>query len=76
MNSSSVPANAPMPRSASRSSWARRMLRGACVTGLPSVQDRSAMTSAVPGSHGSSRSVEKSGVITMSPYPVSQLEIA
>ena len=43
------------------------MLRGAWVTGLPSVQDRSAITSAVPGSHGSSRSVEKSGVITMSP---------
>jgi hypothetical protein len=43
------------------------MLRGACVTGLPSVHDRSAITIAVPGNHGISRSVEKSGVITMSP---------
>ena len=43
------------------------MLRGAWVTGLPSVHDRSAITSAVPGSHGSSRRVVKSGVMTMSP---------
>ena len=34
---------------------------------LPSIQDRSAITIAVPGSHGSRRSVEKSGVMTMSP---------
>ena len=76
MNSSSVAAIAPIFRSASRSSWPRRMLRGAGTTGLPSCQPRSAITSAVPGSHGSSRSVVKSGVITMSPYPASQLDIA
>ena len=34
MNSSSVAATAPMSRSASRSSWARRMLRGAGDDGL------------------------------------------
>ncbi len=55
------------PRSASRSIWWLRMLRGACVTGLPSVHVRSAIINAVPGSHGMSRSVAKSGFITMSP---------
>ena len=34
------------------------------------------MTSAVPGSHGTNRSVVRSGRITMSPYPDSQLDIA
>lgn len=43
------------------------MLRGATATGLPSSQDRSAITMAVPGNHGMRRNVEKSGVITMSP---------
>ena len=37
---------------ASRSSWARRMPRGAGATGVPSCQPRSAITSAVAGSHG------------------------
>ena len=67
MNSSSVPTYGTSPLSASRAICLLRMLRGAWVTGLPSIQDRSAITSAVPGSHGSRRSVEKSGVITMSP---------
>ena len=59
--------NAARPRSESRSICSFRMLRGATVTGDPSSQDRSAITIALPGSHGMSRSVEKSGVITMSP---------
>ena len=67
MNSSSVPTYGTSPRSVSRSICLLRMLRGAAVTGLPSSQNRSAITSAVPGSHGMSRSVEKSGFITMSP---------
>ncbi|COZ66674.1 Uncharacterised protein [Mycobacterium tuberculosis] len=43
------------------------MLRGETATSLPSAQTRSAITSAVPGSQGISRRVDKSGVITISP---------
>jgi len=33
------------------------------------------MTRAVPGSHGSRRSVERSGIMAMSPYPFSHDEM-
>ena len=47
MNSSSVPAVAIQPRSASRSSWRRRIWRGEATTSRPSSQPRSAISSAV-----------------------------
>jgi hypothetical protein len=67
MNSSSVAATAVQPRSASRSSWRRRIWRGEAATGLSSCHSRSAMHIAVPGCHGTSRSVSKSGFISKSP---------
>lgn len=76
MNSSSVAASANSPRPASRSSWRRSTARGDTATGLPSAPTTSAITSAVPGSQGMRRRVDRSGRITRSPYPVSQPEIA
>ena len=67
MNSSSVPAFATQPRSASRSSWRRRIWRGEATTSEPSSHFTSAMQSAVAGCHGIGRSVSKSGTITKSP---------
>ena len=43
---------AVQPRSASRSSWRRRICRGDGATGVPSCHSRSQSTSAVPSSHG------------------------
>ena len=67
MNSSSVPAVALQPRSASRASWRRRIWRGDATTSEPSSQARSAITSTVPSCHGIGRSVSMSGFITKSP---------
>ncbi len=67
MNSSSVAASAFQPRSASRSSWPRRIWRGEATTGESSCHTRSAMHIAVPSCHGTGRSVERSGRITKSP---------
>ena len=68
MNSSSVPTNGGQPALGEPVELrAQDAARGLRPRASPSVQDRSAITSAVPGSHGSSRRVEKSGVITMSP---------
>ena len=52
MNSSSVPAKASRPRSARRSSCARRIWRGEATTGESSAHARSARHSAVPSFHG------------------------
>ena len=67
MNSSSVPAVALQPRSASRASWRRRIWRGEATTSDPSSQPRSAITSTVPSCHGTGRRVSMSGFITKSP---------
>ena len=67
MNSSSVPALAVSPRSASRASWRRRIWRGEATTSLPSSHWRSAITSTVAGCQGIGRSVSKSGFISKSP---------
>ena len=67
MNSSSVAALALKPRSSSRRSCRRRIWRGEATTSLPSGQRRSAITIAVPGSHGTGRSVSRSGTISKSP---------
>ena len=67
MNSSSVAPTAVRPRSASRSSWRRRIWRGEATTGEPSAHFRSAMHSAVPSCQGTRRSVSKSGFISKSP---------
>ena len=67
MNSSSVPAYASSPRSASRSIWRRRIWRGEATTGLWSGHARSASTSAVPSCHGTRISVSMSGFISKSP---------
>ena len=71
MNSSSEPMFAVHPRSASRSSWRRRIWRGEAATGRPSCHSRSATTIAVRSSQGTRRSVAMSGLKTKSPYPVS-----
>ncbi len=67
MNSSSVPAVALQPRSASRPSWRRRIWRGEASTSEPSSQARSAISITVPSCHGTGRSVSMSGTITKSP---------
>ncbi len=67
MNSSSVPAAATQPRSASRAIWRRRIWRGEATTSEPSSHSRSAMQSAVPGCQGIRRSVSRSGRMTKSP---------
>ena len=67
MNSSSVAASADQPRSASRSSWARRICRGEATTGDSSCHRRSAMHIAVFSCHGTGRSVSTCGFITKSP---------
>ncbi len=63
---------ATRPRSASRSSWRRRICRGDGATGRPSCHWMSQTTSAVFSSHGMRRSVAMSGWKTKSPYPDSQ----
>ncbi len=67
MNSSSVPAFAVSPRSASLASWRLRIWRGDATTSLPSSHCRSAINSTVAGCHGIGRSASKSGFITKSP---------
>ena len=67
MNSSSVPAYAFQPRSASRSSWRRRIWRGEATTGPPSSQSMSARHIAVPSCQGTWRNVAKSGMRWKSP---------
>ncbi len=52
MNSSSVPARATIPRSATRSSWVLRMVRGDSGTGAWSSQTRSHCTSDAAGQVG------------------------
>ena len=74
MNSSSVPTNAVRPAFSRRASWVRSTSRGLWMSGSSLVLVRSAITIAVPGSHGMRRRLSKSGFSTMSPYPVSQLE--
>ena len=69
MNSSSLPALAVQPRSASRASCLRRTWRGEATTSLPSCHCRSTRHSAVPSCHGTTVSVSRSGAITKSPYP-------
>jgi hypothetical protein len=61
MNSSSVPALALHPRSASRPSWRRRICRGDATTSEPSSQARPHGTIAVPWSHGTERRVHVHG---------------
>jgi len=67
MNSSSVPAIAVQPRSASLAVCAARICRGEASTGAPSSQVRSAITRTVPSCQGIRRSVLMSGAITKSP---------
>ena len=74
MNSSSVAASAVSPAFSRRAIWLRSTSRGLCTSGSSVVDVRSAISMAVPGSHGMRRNVSKSGFSTMSPYPVSQLE--
>ena len=67
MNSSSVPAYAVQPRSARRASWAARIWRGEAHDAPAAFPLMSAMHNAVPGCHGTGRSVERSGARTKSP---------
>ena len=67
MNSSSVPAFALQPRSASRASWRRRIWRGEATTSLPSSHATSDRQITVPSCHGTGRSVSRSGTSIMSP---------
>ncbi len=67
MNSSSVPALALQPRSASRASWRRRICRGDATTSVPSSHATSARQMAVPSCQGTVRSVAMSGTSSMSP---------
>ena len=76
MNSSSVPALAVHPRSPRRAIWRRRIWRGEATTSLPSSHWTSARHSTVPSCQGTSRSVERSGRMTKSPYPVSHEDIS
>ena len=61
MNSSSVPALALQPRSASRASWRRRIWRGEATTSVPSSHATSARHIAVPSCQGTGRSVVEVG---------------